>query len=79
MSKYLKGFAGEQVSARLTRETEKKDFLYYILRAKNPDGTPAELSPTDLGSEAVALIIGSKFLKSVRSVWSTYKCVSVCI
>ncbi|OQV00703.1 hypothetical protein CLAIMM_06167 [Cladophialophora immunda] len=58
MSKYLKGFAGEQISDRLTRETEKKDFLYYVLRAKHPDGTPAKLSSTDLGSEAVALIIG---------------------
>ncbi|KIX92471.1 uncharacterized protein Z520_11791 [Fonsecaea multimorphosa CBS 102226] len=58
MSKYLKRFAGDQISDRLTRETPKKDFLHYILRAKNPDGTPAKLSPTDLGSEAVALIIG---------------------
>jgi hypothetical protein len=73
MSKYLKGFAGEQVSDRLTRETEKKDFLYYILRAKNPDGTSAKLSPVEVGSEAVALIIGGKCLKRVSrvsSVWS---------
>lgn len=69
MSKRLKGFAGAQISDRLTRETEKKDFLYYILRAKNPDGTPATLSPLDLGSEAVALIIGGKFLESVSRYW----------
>jgi hypothetical protein len=43
MSKYLKGFAGEQVSARLTRETEKKDFLYYILRAKNSRWDPGKI------------------------------------
>jgi hypothetical protein len=50
-------FAQSQAQQRSKINEEKMDFLYYLLQAKNKDGSPAYSDPKDIAAESRQLIV----------------------
>ena len=60
-------FAKKQAAERAKAASDKKDFLYHLLAAKNSDGTPAYSDPRDIASESRQLIVAGLFSSSIRT------------